>query len=610
MTLAQIPPESSQATQGRAPLEEPATVDLSRLVAGWMVPVVLLDAGGRVRAWNRGATATYGVPRDQAVGEEWSAIVGEDQPREATVQLGPETVRYETRHRGRDGRPLDVLVTRSDLPTSDGAPGGAILIVIDLTGPKSIEARLKRRIGELSIIREIGEVLQSTMDLTGILRAILVGATASQGLRFNRAFLLLVDAKRGEIRGRVAIGPSDPEEASRIWRDLSRSETRLKDLLRKYEPYFERSNTRVNQIVRSLGARLEDEGHFLVRAVRSEKTIRVMDGRQAPTGTEVDHAVIERLGVSNFVAVPLRAEGKAMGLLLADNAITGKTIEDEDIGVLELLGMQAAHAIERTQLSGELETQVASLEKATREIRANHERLVRSERLSAIGEMAARVAHEIRNPLVAIGGFARLLLREAPAEGSMRENIQIIASEVRRLETILREVLDFSNPTPPKLSRVDLARLGLEALDLLQWEMHEGGIVGRLEAEPGLPDATADRNQVFQALINVMHNAIHAMSYGGTLTLRVRRVAGWLEMAVEDTGGGMSPDVRARVFEPFYTTKSTGSGLGLTIAQQILREHRGEIQVDSRVGEGTTLFLRLPVVQEESGHDHVEDPRG
>jgi two-component system, sporulation sensor kinase E len=190
----------------------------------------------------------------------------------------------------------------------------------------------------------------------------------------------------------------------------------------------------------------------------------------------------------------------------------------------------------------------------------------------------------------------------------MRENAQVIASEVRRLEQILREVLDYSSPATARPGGFDLARLGLEALDLLQWEMHEAGITGRLTCESDLPQACADRNQVFQALINVMHNAIYAMARGGTLTIEVRRFAGWLEMAVKDTGEGIPEEVRRRIFEPFYTTKSTGSGLGLPIAQQFLRENRGEIEVDSTVGLGTTFYLRLPAVVEGHADGAVEDP--
>jgi len=604
VTLAQVPQEANKVP-GAPRLEEPATVDLARLIGGWSVPVAIVDREGRVCAWNRGAALLYGRTQENVLGQEWSTLVGEDHMRDSLLSLGPDTRRYETRHRAQDGRILDVMVTRTEMLTHDGGSEGALLLVTDLTASRVMEGRLTRRIAQLSVVREIGEALQSAMDLTGILRTILVGATASQGLRFNRAFLLLVDAKRGDLRGRVAIGPSDAEEAARIWSELSRFETRLKELLRKYEPYFDRAQNRVNEIVRALSVRLEDENRFLVRVVRSMTTVRVVNGVEVGSGRRVEEDLLRSLGVASFVAVPLHAEGKPMGLLLADNAITGKSIEDEDVGILELLGIQAALAIERAQLSGELETQVASLEAATRQIRENHDRLLRAERLSAVGQMAARVAHEIRNPLVAIGGFARLLLRDAPAEGSMRENIQIIASEVRRLETILREVLDFSNPTPPRMGKVDLTRLGHEAVELLRWELREASVAIRFEADEDLPEARADRDQVFQALLNVVQNAIHAMPEGGILSLHARSRPGWLELAVRDTGPGIPHEARARIFEPFFTTKSTGSGLGLTIAQNIFREHGGEIQVDTKEGEGTTFYLRLPAAEDT---EHVEDP--
>jgi hypothetical protein len=566
-----------------------ALVDtVARLVVGWTAPAVLLDGSGRVMAWSRGAAALYGRPPTDVVGRTWSDAVGET--------VAPAGLRWEARHRTSDGATLEVLVARAEVPGAD------LRLVSDLTTQRQDEDRLRRRIAELSIIREIDEVLQSAMDLTGILRTILVGATASQGLRFNRAFLLLVDGKRPEIRGRLAIGPADPAEAHRIWSDLAKSETCLKDLLRRYEPYVERQNGPVNEIVRGLSARLDDGARFLVRALNAAGTTRVVGAREVRSGVAVDPDLLHRLGVDTFAAVPLRAEGKPVGLLLADNAITGAPIEDEDVEVLEQLGIKAALAIERAHLTRALEVQVASLEAATKQIREDHERLLRAERLSAVGEMAARVAHEIRNPLVAIGGFARLLLRDAPADGESRENMQIIASEVRRLEQILREVLDYSNPLPPRLSAVDVSRIAHEAFELLRWEMDEGRIEGRLEIEPGLPDVEVDRNQVFQALINVMHNAIHAMPSGGALTIRVRRCPDWVEIAVEDTGPGIAPDVLPRIFEPFYTTRSTGSGLGLTIAQHILRDHRGEIRVDSRVGAGTTFLLRLPAALGGAGH--------
>lgn len=585
-----------------------AEADAAELVgrlASWTMPVVLLDRDGIVRAWNRGAATLYGYSEVEAIGLGFQRLVGMPDPEGPLSPPVEDAERYEGPHRTKDARTVHVVVARSGVLGPGGDPQGTLLFIIDLSGSKIIEGRLERRVAQLSVVREIGEVLQSAMGLTGILRTILVGATASQGLRFNRAFLLLADEKRGELRGRLAIGPSDPEEAYRIWSELSQSQTGLKDLLREYEPFLERTNTRVNEIVRGLGARLDDDASFLIRAMRSATTIRVCGGNELNRGGAVDRALIERLGVDTFVAVPLVGERKPVGLLVADNAITGRPIEDEEVGVLELLGMQAALAIERAQLSGELETQISALETATLEIRANQERILRAERLSAIGEMAARVAHDIRNPLVAIGGFARLLLREAPPAGSVRESIQIIVAEVDRLEAILRDVLDFSTPARPQIGSLDPLRLASDALELLQWEMTGAGVTGRLEADSVAPPARGDRNQLFQALINLMRNAIHAMPAGGTLTLKVRQLPGWLEMTVADTGEGMPPEVCARIFEPFYTTKPTGSGLGLTIAEQIVRENGGEIHVESQVGAGTTFYLRFPAAEETS---HVEDP--
>jgi signal transduction histidine kinase len=188
----------------------------------------------------------------------------------------------------------------------------------------------------------------------------------------------------------------------------------------------------------------------------------------------------------------------------------------------------------------------------------------------------------------------------------MRENLQVIASEVRRLEQILREVLDYSNPTPLRVAACDLGKIVHEAFELLRWEMDEAHIRGSLEVDPGIPEVQVDRNQIFQALINVLNNSIHAMPQGGELSVRVRRLPGWAEVHVADTGVGIDPEVLPKVFEPFFTTRSTGSGLGLTIARHIVQEHRGEIAVESVPGSGATFTFRLPVSNEGAGH--VENP--
>ncbi len=572
--------------------------DFLRLLGAWSIPFALLDENDGVLLWNRGAVKFYGVGEDQALGRVFDDVVSEAEVLPQSPVAGVRTRRYEARHRSAAGIDLPVMVTRTELPSGDGKDAVFVLIT-DLTESKALERRLARRVAQLSVIREIGECLQSAMSPERILRTILVGATASMGLRFNRAFLLLVDERHGVLRGREAIGPADADEAQRIWSRLSVGDRTLRDLVDEYEPRDVGAEPRVLEIARRLSARLDDESGFVVNALKAKVTTRVVDGRVVGSDDPSPERIVEVLGIDAFVAVPLRTDGRPVGLLLADNAITRRAITDEDVEILELLGLQAAQALARARLTEELARQVASLEAATREIRRNQERMVRSERLAAIGEMAARVVHEIRNPLVAIGGFARsLLLRSVEQDASTRESLEIIVTEVRRLESIVKEVLDFSRPASPKISSVSLKRLAVEALDLLGWELEHAGVVGRVEEAPETPPAAADSDQIFHAVINLLRNAVQAMPQGGDLTVRLRGVPHGVELAISDTGIGMPEDVLAHALEPFYTTKTNGSGLGLTIASQIARDHNGEVRIESREGEGTTVALRLPAATE------------
>ena len=572
--------------------------DFLRLLGAWSIPFALVDENDAVVFWNRGSVKFYGLSESDALGKKFGELVAEDAAVASTPTAGERTRRYEALHRSATGSDLPVMVTRTDLPSSEGIEGAFVLIT-DLTESKALERRLARRVAQLSIIREISECLQSAMSQERILRTILVGATASMGLRFNRAFLLLVDERHGVLRGRDAIGPADADEAQKIWSRLSTGARTLRDLVDDYDPVVEGEEPRVLELARRLSAKLDDETSFVVRALKAGGTTRVVDGREVGSGASSPSGVVEVLGIDAFVAVPLIADGKPTGLLLADNAITRRAITDEDVAILELLGLQAAQALARTRLTEALASQVASLEAATRELRRNQERMVRSERLTAIGEMAARVAHEIRNPLVAIGGFARSLL-SGPKErdAATRESLEIIVNEVLRLESIVKEVLEFSGPAPPKIGSVALRHLALEALDLLAWELDHAGVIGRVVEAPETPPAAADSDQIFHAVINLLRNAVQAMPQGGALTIRLRGVPYGVELAVVDTGIGMPAEVLAHAHEPFFTTKTNGSGLGLTIASQIARDHNGEVRIESREGEGTTVALRLPAAAE------------
>ena len=482
----------------------------------------------------------------------------------------------------------------------------------DVAGPQTtatidLQRRLERRVAELSILQEIAGALQSELDLERIARVVLVGATSHHGLSFNRAFLFLVDPEDRRIRGHAAIGPASAEEAARVWRELAAAGLGLRDLIARASPG---EYNPLDAVVRALECPL-DSDRFLARALRSGALV-VRGGAEVATGRAVDSEILERLACRDFVTAPLVAHGESIGLLLADNGITGREIATAEVQLLELLAVQVSEAVYRTRLIGELAEHAAELERLGQQIHDNQSRLLRAERLSAIGQMSARLAHEIRNPLVVIGGFARSLYDGTPADDSRREALGIIMDEVRRLEAIVSAVLDYSKDRPPDLRPASLERIAEEAFDLLQYELDRSGIIGELVCDPEIPEALADRDQVFQALINLMSNSIHATPEGGRLKLLVAARAPWVEIAVEDTGTGIPEAHRDDVMKPFFTTKAAGTGLGLPIVAQIVRDHRGEMTIASSPGSGTTITLRFPAaagpVHDDGAPDrHEED---
>jgi signal transduction histidine kinase len=611
MSLASAGEEAVRNTGGppRSASPSPATLelrvpDLVKLVFQWEQPAVLLDPAGRIASWSRNAARLYGRSRAEGVEVPWPEIVGEVAALAEPPWAGSLRNHFFCTNHEIDSRGLvRMRVSRTDLPVSGGGEGYRLYLITELTEPETLRSRLERRVAELSIIREIAEVLQSAMDLSDILHIILVGATAGQGLSFNRAFLLLADGENNELRGRAAVGPSSPEDASRIWPELSSSGTTLKDLLRSLGPLIRESDRRVNDIAGNLHADLDDADHFLIRAFRSTSTVRVRDGREVASEREVDPALLESLAVRSFVAVPLVDEDRHVGLLLADNAITDKTVEERDVEILELLGMQAAIAIHRSSLTQELQSQAEALEKAYREMRESQRRLLQAERLSTLGQMSASLAHEIRNPLVAMGGFARLLLEGRTEDDRDREPLEIIADEVRRLEGIVGRVLEFSSGDRQRMQWADMSAIAGEAFNLLQWELDKAGIVGLLEADPGAGHVRGDRDRLLQALINLMQNSMHAMPDGGTLSIRIRNGEGWVELDIEDSGTGIQEEVRSGLFEPFTTTRPGGTGLGLPIVSQIIADHGGQISIKSREEQGTTVRLRIPAWQEKEEDD-------
>ena len=222
-----------------------------------------------------------------------------------------------------------------------------------------------------------------------------------------------------------------------------------------------------------------------------------------------------------------------------------------------------------------------------------------SERVAALQLLAAGVAHEIGNPLNSLTIHLQLLerrLRKLPEEQqeALLHPLEVAQEEIKRLDTIVTQFLRAIRPAPLHRAPHDLNSLVREAAEFLQPELKSRNILLELDLAAGLPVLDLDQDQLKQAFYNIIKNASEAMKQGGMLKIRTGSDAEWVNITFSDTGGGMTQETMARVFEPYFTTKKTGSGLGLMITQRIVRAHGGEVVLESDPGRGLRLTIRLP----------------
>jgi PAS domain S-box-containing protein len=233
--------------------------------------------------------------------------------------------------------------------------------------------------------------------------------------------------------------------------------------------------------------------------------------------------------------------------------------------------------------------------KDLRERKRMEEELLRSERLAMLGKMAAHISHEIKNPLMVIGGFARQVLKDPGADQEKnREKLKIIVDEIRRLEDFLVEVGNYAKFSEPQKVPGDLNALIKEICNRLEPGLRENNIELALQLDPALPQVPFDPAHLRQVILNIAKNGIEAMEGGGTLTMASGRKEGRIFVRILDTGPGIPPEIRDRIFHPFFSSKPKGSGLGLAISQKIMEAHQGEILLESEPRQGTrvTLYLR------------------
>ncbi len=485
-----------------------------------------------------------------------------------------------------DGQALVLNIHAVPLWQSEQKMDGVLGIVEDVTDSQKHDYQLR-------MLTTIGLALQSAINLDELLHLILTGLTAGPALGFNRAMIFLPDDAGFYFVGRMGVGPADGEEARRVWEKLKDEHISLEDFLAKYGKRRPEPDNAFNNRVRAQKLLLTAEDSDFVATIRRKRHYRGSPDQNVCASCK---QFFEKLELQDFIAVPLIAKDRLIGMIIADYLYSKQKIDDDAITALEIFASQAAQAIERADANRRLEQEKHKLEAAYKELQTTHERLMHAERLAAIGNMAGHVAHEIRNPLVAIGGFARSLRRLAKDNQPILSVAEIITEEVMRLEKILANVMHFTKYPKPSFQLAELNALIYDASNLLQAEAEQRHVklVKTLAAE--LPKLLLDPVQINQMLVNLMRNGIQSIADSGVVEISTQFLEpNQILIVVRDTGSGIVPSVLENVFNPFFTTKPDGTGLGLAICQHIVSDHGGRITVESQVGYGTTFSIFLPL---------------
>ncbi|MGD9497080.1 MAG: ATP-binding protein [Armatimonadota bacterium] len=449
-----------------------------------------------------------------------------------------------------------------------------------------------RRVAELTLLNDMVRVLRQETAIDRVFFATLTCATAGTGgIGFNRAWLLLVDATGRWLEGRMALGPGSQEEAHEIWSRVSAEPRTLDDFTAAYDRWAEEPHTLQETVERMRFSMVDDAERVPVLAAVQRRSIKI---EKASTDVRVSDELRELLDVEEFVVVPMLVANQPRGVLMADNRYSREPISDGDVRLLALFAQHAGLAIESALAYEELQASRRELESAYTSLQRAQAELVRAEQLAAIGEMSARIAHDLRNPLVTIGGWAKDLAEDPSDPLIVHRAASIIAREASNLEDILAMLLEPMAQRQLHLRPIDINSLVVDRALAAESHFAAHGIEIKLDLADDLPPVRGDIAQLRRAVQNLLDNAADAMADGGVISLITCQDDENIYLRIKDTGVGMSKEATERIFDAFYTTKHYGSGIGLAVVWETIRAHGFDIQVDSAPNEGTAFVIRFP----------------
>jgi signal transduction histidine kinase len=455
---------------------------------------------------------------------------------------------------------------------------------------------LNSKTREMKFLREVSLVLQTSLDLDEVLSVAMTAITAGKGFGMNRAFLLMTDKERRNIRGYLGVGPRDFEEASRTWEDIGKSNFTLKELAKNFQKTkLSSEKVKFHDILEQLTVPLADQEHIFNRALKTRRPILVENALNNP---DLDRGLARILGVDCFLVMPLISRNRRVGVIIADNCITHKPITLQDMQSLETFAFPVAFALERASLYERLQEEVDKQKTANMKLREQQELIVKMEKMALVGKITSSIAHSIRNPLMVIGGFARTLLKGTAENDERRSYLDSIVRETRQLEDVLSEVLDYSESLFPAMDFWDLNELLSTAMAELSETLEQSRIKPSVQLSPELPMVRIDYKQVSYCIKTIVSTAVANMKKRGNLRVETSQDAEGVWLRISDSGKPLSVQAQEALTAPFFQTQELGTGVGLSLCKTILERQGGSLSIVSRPGGGNTYSIRVTTRKE------------
>ena len=542
---------------------------------------------GIITSWNQGAERMYGYRAEDVLGGSLAFLMPPDRPDElpailAQLARGEAITRFETERLRHDGQVISVSLTISPIRDPLGTIVGASTIARDITARKQAEVELEHRRQETELLVEIAESLSASLELDTVLQRVVSGAQDLCGS--ERALIALREPDSEVLVGRYEIGaPSIAFTGRRI----ESGQGLGGQVLRTGRPWRTDNYAADPRFSKEHMPGARAAGHLATLAVpiliggRVEGVLYVSNLAAHPF-TERHEEILVRLAVHAAVSI--------------QNAQLYRQAQAE---LAERQKAEAALARAAAELEQRVEERTADLRRAMAERQRLEEAAQRAEHFALLGRLAAGVSHEIRNPLAAVFLYVDLLEEELrtsspDSPAAMAESLAEIRTNLERLEDLVQDYLTLVRMTGLQQETQDLGAAVQTWGTQMQREVRERAVTILMQGMADLGPVAFHASTLRRALLNLVQNAADAMPQGGTVTLTGRGTATQVQLRVQDTGSGIPAEKLGQIFEPLYTTKPGGTGLGLYIVQEIVAAHEGQITVESVPGQGTTFTVTLP----------------